>query len=266
MLNLGYQRKLGDVAETSPDSPCAYLETEEISDTEPAVFTDGFDNEAGASASPQPAPLSDALNDLFNQLNSEISDNEPAAFTPYFDNEAGASASSQRAPLSDTLSGDLFTQLNSEICDIEPAVFSHGLDNEAGVMKDSSKQWESPPADHSYPSVRLPRTVRTVSYRTLNSDDILFYSGITVPVFDKLVSALKTLDKTVRKILTLEDQLLWTLMRLRLGLLCGDLARRFEVSVAYVSKTFSIVLNHLVKVMERSRCVIAPLKTAGKHA
>lgn len=62
------------------------------------------------------------------------------------------------------------------------------------------------------------------------------------------MSALKTLDKTGRKILTLEDQLLLTLMRLRL--LCGDLGRRFEVSVPYVSKTFSIVLNHLVKVME----------------
>ncbi|KAH6919914.1 hypothetical protein HPB50_029099 [Hyalomma asiaticum] len=118
------------------------------------------------------------------------------------------------------------------------------------MMKDSSTQWESPPADHSYASMRLPLTVRTVAYRTLNSDDILFYTGITAPVFDKLVSALKTLDKTVRKILTLEDQLLLTLMRLRLGLLCGDLARRFEVSVPYVSKTFEIVLNHLVNVMK----------------
>ncbi|XP_072142117.1 uncharacterized protein [Dermacentor andersoni] len=39
-------------------------------------------------------------------------------------------------------------------------------------------------------------------------------------------------------------------MRLRLGLLCGDLARRYEVSVAYVSGTFSRVLDDLVKIMQ----------------
>ncbi|XP_049524490.1 uncharacterized protein LOC119454499 isoform X2 [Dermacentor silvarum] len=117
-------------------------------------------------------------------------------------------------------------------------------------MKDSSTQWELPPADHSYTSTRLPMTVRTISDRTLTSDDILFYTGIPVAVFDKLVSALKTQDKTVRKVLTIEDQLLLTLMRLRLGLLCGDLARRFEVSVAYISRTFSRVLDDLVKIMQ----------------
>ncbi|XP_070395531.1 uncharacterized protein [Dermacentor albipictus] len=118
------------------------------------------------------------------------------------------------------------------------------------VMKDSSTQWELPPADHSYTSTRLSMTMRTISYRTLTSDDILFYTGISVAAFDKLVSALKTQDKTIRKLLTIEDQLLLTLMRLRLGLLCGDLARRFEVSVAYVSRTFSRVLDDLVKIMQ----------------
>ncbi|KAH7958404.1 hypothetical protein HPB49_001329 [Dermacentor silvarum] len=98
--------------------------------------------------------------------------------------------------------------------------------------------------------MRHPMTVKTISYRTLTSDDILFYTGIPVAVFDKLVSALKTQDKTVCKVLTIEDQLLLTLMRLRLGLLCGDLARRFEVSVAYISRTFSRVLDDLVKIMQ----------------
>ncbi|XP_049520610.1 uncharacterized protein LOC125944297 [Dermacentor silvarum] len=118
------------------------------------------------------------------------------------------------------------------------------------VMKDSSTQWELPPTDHSYTNMRHPMTVKTISYRTLTSDDILFYTGIPVAVFDKLVSALKTQDKTVCKVLTIEDQLLLTLMRLRLGLLCGDLARRFEVSVAYISRTFSRVLDDLVKIMQ----------------
>ncbi|XP_075544021.1 uncharacterized protein LOC142578529 [Dermacentor variabilis] len=92
--------------------------------------------------------------------------------------------------------------------------------------------------------------MRTSSYRTRTNDDILFYAGISVAVFDKLVSGLKTQDKTVRKLLTIEDQLLLTLMRLRLGLLCGDLARRFEVAVPYVSRTFSRVLDDLVKIMQ----------------
>ncbi|XP_065294112.1 uncharacterized protein [Dermacentor albipictus] len=134
--------------------------------------------------------------------------------------------------------------------DAQASTFTSLLDSLEYVMKDSSTQWELPPADHSYTSTRLSMTMRTISYRTLTSDDILFYTGISVAAFYKLVSALKTQDKTIRKLLTIEDQLLLTLMRRRLDLLCGDLARWFEVSVAYVSRTFSRVLDDLVKIMQ----------------
>lgn len=118
------------------------------------------------------------------------------------------------------------------------------------MLKDSSTQWEAPPADHTYATERPPMALKTMSYRTLTSDDILFYTGVPVAVFDRLVLALKSQDTTVRKTLPVEDQLLLTLMRLRLGLLCGDIARRLGVSTAYVSVTFSRVLDQLVKIME----------------
>ncbi|XP_049275258.1 uncharacterized protein LOC119406087 [Rhipicephalus sanguineus] len=58
------------------------------------------------------------------------------------------------------------------------------------------------------------------------------------------------MEAKIPKILSLKNQLLLTLMRLRLGLLCADLARRFEISVASVSKNFSNMLHHLEKIME----------------
>ncbi|XP_075526642.1 uncharacterized protein LOC142558384 [Dermacentor variabilis] len=52
------------------------------------------------------------------------------------------------------------------------------------------------------------------------------------------------------KTLRIEDHLLLTLMRVRLGLLIGDFARWFEVSVAHVSITFSRVLDDLVTILQ----------------
>ncbi|XP_049516755.1 uncharacterized protein LOC125942614 isoform X1 [Dermacentor silvarum] len=175
-----------------------------------------------------------------------------ALVTCTFDKKPDAATYGVTTPDSTVAENEVCASLTSDHeSDICASRTEHIMTSESTkVTKDSSTQWELPPTDHSYTSTRHPMIVKTISYRTLTSDDILFYTGIPVAVFDKLVSALKTQDKTVRKVLTIEDQLLLTLMRLRLGLLCGDLARRFEVSVAYISRTFSRVLDDLVKIMQ----------------
>lgn len=58
-------------------------------------------------------------------------------------------------------------------------------------------------------------------------------------IFKKLVLALKATGTRKQKGLSVDKQRLLTLMRLRLGLLCEDLAKRFGISVSVVSKVFT---------------------------
>ncbi|XP_070390457.1 uncharacterized protein [Dermacentor albipictus] len=256
---------VGDSAKTILDSTCACQETEETSHSEPAVFTDAFESEPAAAVHMETTSFNNVLGNEDAQCNEDTFPSSGTVCEPDVSLHIGNSlvrCTLDKAP--DALTYGVATPDSSvaenEVCgslisdhevDIHVSKTEHIMTRKnTKVMKDSSTQWELPPADHSYTSTRLSMTMRTISYRTLTSDDILFYTGISVTAFDKLVSALKTQDKTIRKLLTIEDQLLLTLMRLRLGLLCGDLARRFEVSVAYVSRTFSRVLDDLVNIMQ----------------
>lgn len=120
--------------------------------------------------------------------------------------------------------------------------------------RDNFTQWEEAPADHTYAStdhcLNTSFAIKSISSQFLTPQDILFYTGVSVTVFDKLVVKLREVEDKMPKTLSLKNQLLLTLMRLRLGLLCADLARRFEISVASVSKIFSNTLHHLEKIME----------------
>ncbi|XP_064488343.1 uncharacterized protein LOC135400441 [Ornithodoros turicata] len=85
----------------------------------------------------------------------------------------------------------------------------------------------------------------------LSEDDIHFYTGLSYDAFHQLLRAVATVDKKRTKQLTLEDQVLMTLMRLRLGLLLGHLSRIFKVSVPCVSITITHIMDVLHTVMQR---------------
>ncbi|XP_077484403.1 uncharacterized protein LOC144094326 isoform X8 [Amblyomma americanum] len=122
--------------------------------------------------------------------------------------------------------------------------------------KDNSTQWEleEPVQDHTYADTKdssnTPLTIRSIHFQYLTPQDVHFYTGIPFDAFNKLILLLRANGTKVGGILSLEQQLLLTLMRLRLGLLCGDLARRFGISIATVSTIFSSMMSTLAKVME----------------
>ncbi|XP_077484272.1 uncharacterized protein LOC144094216 isoform X4 [Amblyomma americanum] len=122
--------------------------------------------------------------------------------------------------------------------------------------KDNSTQWEleEPVPDHTYADTKdisnTPLTMRSIPFQYLTPQDVHFYTGLPFDAFNKLILLLRANGTKVGGILGLEQQLLLTLMRLRLGLLCGDLARRFSISIATVSTIFSSMMSTLAKVME----------------
>ncbi|KAK8772019.1 hypothetical protein V5799_024736 [Amblyomma americanum] len=122
--------------------------------------------------------------------------------------------------------------------------------------KDNSTQWEleEPVQDHTYADTKdssnTPLTMRSIHFQYLTPQDVHFYTGLPFDAFNKLILLLRANGTKVGGILSLEQQLLLTLMRLRLGLLCGDLARRFGISIATVSTIFSSMMSTLANVME----------------
>ncbi|XP_075542618.1 uncharacterized protein LOC142576388 [Dermacentor variabilis] len=118
-------------------------------------------------------------------------------------------------------------------------------------MCDRWTQWEDNSyEDHTYVQ-HFPIGFKGKSFaKSLSSDDILFYTGQSQTVFERLVRAVSILAKKP-SVLTRADQLLLCLMRLRLGLLYGHLARIFQISVSTVSNYVSYMLSLLCKVMKK---------------
>ncbi|XP_070381538.1 uncharacterized protein [Dermacentor albipictus] len=118
-------------------------------------------------------------------------------------------------------------------------------------MCDRWTQWEdNSHEDHTYVQ-HLPIGFNGKSFsKSLSSDDILFYTGISQTVFERLVRAVSILAKKP-SVLTRSDQLLLCLMRLRLGLLYGHLARIFQISVSSVSNQVTYILALLCKIMKK---------------
>ena len=72
-------------------------------------------------------------------------------------------------------------------------------------------------------------------------------------------------SKPVNKRLTLSDELLLTLMKLRLGLLNDDLAERFGVSASVCSSTFSTWIKVLSNVLGPALVVWLPREAIRDH-
>ncbi|CAJ1083771.1 uncharacterized protein LOC115385308 isoform X2 [Xyrichtys novacula] len=129
------------------------------------------------------------------------------------------------------------------------------------------------------------RTKRsTFSYSSINTVQLLFFTGITSVLFDWLCTKINGSVKTISTNLSLQDHLLIVLMKLRQGLTNTDLAFRFDVSTATLSRilrswlpALAIVLKPLItwpskgatlrrmprifhRKFKRCRCILARTK------
>ncbi|XP_077507386.1 uncharacterized protein LOC144118069 [Amblyomma americanum] len=141
-----------------------------------------------------------------------------------------------------------------------PEMADDGIPDEAAPameqspeVRTASTQWEDQNNEHSYCQRGLGTLSdkQQLSAATLGEDDCVFYTGLGKTHFQNLVTAVKVESRKLFTVLPYEDQLLLTLMRLRLGLLYGHLARIFQISVGSVCNIFRHVLSVLCTIMEK---------------
>lgn len=123
------------------------------------------------------------------------------------------------------------------------------------TFKDAQTQWIDPAVeDHTYCKGSIiydttitpaPEISRSIAEVTLKRDeDCLLYTGISLQVFNTLVSCLQGFAPS-SSIMPVQDQVLLTLMKLRQNFPGADLARRFKISASKVSK----IITHWIDVL-----------------
>lgn len=136
-------------------------------------------------------------------------------------------------------------------CHAEPTNFYKSTGTQAvPLMLDKTVQWEDQSLllleEHNYCktytrnaslSTEGTQTVAVLLHKALSKVDYRFYTGIEMCAFLGLVTAVAQTG-SVKHAMSLADQVLLVLMRLRLGLLYHDLANRFGVSVYAVGSIF----------------------------
>ncbi|CAN7985114.1 unnamed protein product [Ixodes hexagonus] len=110
-------------------------------------------------------------------------------------------------------------------------------------------QWEDPClCDHAYSRPTAPTAaLGPHGGHTIEARDI-FYTGLHADVFMKLVKVVPEFA-TTNFMMSVEQHVLLTLMKLRLGLVYGDLSRRFGVSVSTVGNIFRAMLATLGRIL-----------------
>uniref|UniRef100_A0A672JI91 THAP-type domain-containing protein n=1 Tax=Salarias fasciatus TaxID=181472 RepID=A0A672JI91_SALFA len=135
------------------------------------------------------------------------------------------------------------------------------------MSRDAQTQWEDQTiAEHNYISKKQPINKEdkatqceaendpTVASTTVIDDDkSLLFTGVRKVQFFALVTSLLPFSKPSVQ-LPVVDQILMTLMKLRLNLLLGDIAHRFNVSTSMAS----IVIGHWIDVMGEQFKVLIP--------
>ncbi|CAN7937655.1 unnamed protein product [Ixodes hexagonus] len=123
--------------------------------------------------------------------------------------------------------------------------------------------------DHAYcskvevvpPKIMAKATqTRFTVYESISDSQFRFFTGLTKLVFLVYVSLATSLAKA-SFLMPVEDQILLTLMRLRMGLLLNELAFRFHVSTALVSQIFSFWVSHLAQVSRKHLVFWLPTET-----
>lgn len=119
--------------------------------------------------------------------------------------------------------------------------------------KEKWTQWERVShCDHNYSTTTLePFKRHYVLASSLSENDCVFYTGIAKALFDQLAKAASAEATKTFVSLSIEDQLLLSLMRLHLGLLYAHLARVFNVSVTGAHNIFKHMLSVLTTIMKK---------------
>ena len=139
-------------------------------------------------------------------------------------------------------------------CEAEPAT---------PKFRDAQTQWEDPSlTDHAYfsttQSVKVDKATQgedpTVTSTTVIDDSrSRLYTGVRMVQFFTMVTALLPFAKPSIT-LPVVDQILMTLMKLKLNLILGDISHRFNVSTSIAS----IVISHWIGVMGEQVKVLIP--------
>ncbi|XP_042148815.1 uncharacterized protein LOC121837290 [Ixodes scapularis] len=131
----------------------------------------------------------------------------------------------------------------------EHTATDHGCQIRSDVCRQGIQREDTCHRDHAYSKPKAPAATPALhSGYSLEDRDIFFYTGLHADVFKELVKVVPQFA-TTNFMMPVEQQLLLTLMKLRLGLIYGDLSRRFAVLVSTVGNIFRAMLATLGQVL-----------------